>query len=316
MGERAGEPGPSRAGATRAQRLLDGDARVRVGLVGAGPWARMVHAPMLAGHPGLALAGIWARRPEAASALAAETGSTAHATFDGLLARCDAVAFAVPPDVQAELAAKAAAAGKALLLEKPIALDLAAARRLVDAVDAAGICSQVVLTWRYSAEMRTFLADVARTRPIGGRGHFLSASALSGPFATPWRLEHGPLLDLGPHVVDALDAALGPVVGVRASGDRRRWVGLLLEHASGVVSEVSLTARSGAAVTRAGVEVHTEDEVLDFDGAAVYGPDVVATVASDWARTARGTAHPLDVHRGLHLQQVLHDAAGDLDARR
>ncbi|MBV9935452.1 MAG: Gfo/Idh/MocA family oxidoreductase, partial [Actinobacteria bacterium] len=90
-----------------------------VGLVGAGPWAQFVHGPMLAAGPETRLAGVWARRPEAADELAVRFGSQAFATYDDLLDGCDAVAFAVPPMVQAELAVTAAQAGKALLLEKP-----------------------------------------------------------------------------------------------------------------------------------------------------------------------------------------------------
>ena len=67
---------------------------------------------------------------------------------------CDAVAFAVPPEVQAELAADAARAGKAVLLEKPIAADLRGAGRLAEAVGGAGVTSLVVLSWRYAASIR------------------------------------------------------------------------------------------------------------------------------------------------------------------
>ncbi|HKA03271.1 MAG TPA: Gfo/Idh/MocA family oxidoreductase, partial [Acidimicrobiales bacterium] len=96
-------------------------ALVSVGLVGAGPWASMVHAPMLATNPNTRLAGVWARRPEAAAALAAKHGTEAFESIDGLFDSCEAVAFSVPPDVQGDLAVRAATAGKHLLLEKPIA---------------------------------------------------------------------------------------------------------------------------------------------------------------------------------------------------
>ena len=292
-------------------------SELQVGLVGAGPWARMVHAPMLAHHPGTRLAGVWARRPEAAAEVAEANGSRACASVDELLDGCDAVAFAVPPDVQAELAVKAARAGKTLLLEKPVALSLDAARGLADAVDEAGVGSQVLLTWRYAAAVRQFLADVASASagpgpPVGGRGHFLGGGSLAGPFATPWRLEHGPLLDLGPHIIDLLDAALGRVVGVRAHGDPRRWVGLLLEHESGAVSEASLTAHTPIVPHRSGVEVYTEAGAVEVDTAAAVGPEAVTTVVDELLLTAAGTPHPLDVHRGLHLQQVIHDALRDL----
>ncbi|MGH9299977.1 MAG: Gfo/Idh/MocA family protein, partial [Acidimicrobiales bacterium] len=97
-------------------------APLPVGLVGAGPWASVAHAPMLAAGPHTELAGIWARRPEAAEELARRHGTRAFGELDALLEACEAVAFAVPPDVQPELAARAARAGKAILLEKPLAL--------------------------------------------------------------------------------------------------------------------------------------------------------------------------------------------------
>jgi predicted dehydrogenase len=289
------------------------DEPLRVGVVGAGPWAQFVHAPMFAHDARTELTGVWARRADAAQELAAANGTVAVEDLDALFDRCDAVAFAVPPDVQATLAAQAARAGKAVLLEKPIALDLDGARRLTDAIEAAGVGSQIVLTWRYADTVRTFLTEVAAVEPIGGRGYFISGAGLGGPFATPWRLDDGMLLDLGPHVIDALDAALGRVVGVRAHGDLGRWVGLLLEHESGLVSEASITNRSNVEPARSGVEVYTADAVLEVDAGAIFNGRTLKTIVGDFVATARGTAHPLDVHHGLRLQAILADAGADLD---
>ena len=75
------------------------------------------------------------------------------------------MAFAVPPDVQAALAVRAAEAGRHLLLEKPVATTLADAERLAAAVDRAGVRSQVVLTIRYRPEVRAFLRTVVAARP-------------------------------------------------------------------------------------------------------------------------------------------------------
>ena len=224
----------------------------------------------------------------------------------------DAVSFAVPPDVQAGLAIDAARAGKALLLEKPLALELAAAEQLAREVHAAGVPTQMVLTWRYDPRVRNLLDDVGSIRPIGGRGVFVSGGFVGGMFATPWRLDRGPLFDLGPHVIDLLDAALGHVVGIRAHGDPRRWVGLLLEHETGVVSEVSLSGHSGAVPARAGVEIHGELGALDVDTSEV--DPVVATVMVDEFVDAvrRWTHHPIDVDRGIHLQRLIGRAAQDL----
>lgn len=279
---------------------------VAVGLVGAGPWAWTVHAPVLAAGPETVLAGVWARRPEAAAELAARHGTVAHDRYEDLLDGCEAVAFAVPPAVQAAMATTAAHAGKALLLEKPIAADLAGAEALADAVGAAGVASMVVLSWRYADVVRRFLVDAHALAPVGGRGWFVTGGFLGGPFATPWRLESGPLLDLGPHVLDLLDAALGPIVAVRAHGDRQGWVGLLCDHESGASSEASLCATVAVEPSRGGVEVYGRGGVADVDCVAGVGLDAFATMRAELARSVRsGEPHPLDVQRGLHLQRLL-----------
>ncbi|MDP1794866.1 MAG: Gfo/Idh/MocA family oxidoreductase, partial [Acidimicrobiales bacterium] len=185
---------------------------VKVGLVGAGPWANMVHAPIFANHPETELVGVWARRLEAAQQVARRSGTASFATYEELLDECDAVAFCVPPDVQAEMALVAARAGKTLLLEKPIALDLDAAQRLVGAIDEAGVRTVMLLSLRYAQPVKDFLVNARSIgKPLGGRVAWVSGAFKEGsPFATPWRLERGPLPDLGPHAVDLIDAALGP----------------------------------------------------------------------------------------------------------
>lgn len=287
--------------------------QVAVGLVGAGPWASMVHAPVLAAGRGTRLAGVWARRPDAAAALAEKHGSIAFERIEELFDACEVVACCVPPAVQADIAVRAAEAGKHLLLEKPIAGDLDGATRLADAVGEAGVGSMVVLSWRYAQSVRSYL-DAAQAFPtIGGRGVFVSGALLGGPFATPWRLERGPLLDLGPHVVDLLDAAIGRVTSVHAAGDLLGLVALTLEHDGGAVSTATLCATSPLQPHRAGVELYGPDGSLDIDCVTAVGPDAFATLTAELVAMVRdGVRHPLDVQRGLHLQRVLEDAERQL----
>jgi len=284
-------------------------APVEVGLVGAGPWARAVHARVLAAGPETRLTSVWARRPEAARETAAPYGAGVAATFEELLDCCEAIAFAVPPAVQAELAPRAAKAGKALLLEKPIALDLPSARRLVDAVDTAGVVSQLVLTNRYHPVTRRFLKDVQGLDTAGARSCCLSGAFLGGDFATPWRLEHGALLDLGPHLLDLLDAALGPIVRVRGAGDVRRWIELTCEHESGAVSQASL---SGAVELDRGIlriEVFGRHPELVFDSAALDFEELWPVLRREFATAVRtGRAGELDAHRGLYLHTLMAQA--------
>ncbi|WP_055522995.1 Gfo/Idh/MocA family protein [Streptomyces graminilatus] len=285
-------------------------APVRVGLVGAGPWARGVHARVLAAGPETELAGVWARRPEAARETAARYGAPAVARFEELLDSCEALAFAVPPAVQAGLALRAARAGKALLLEKPVAEELGAARRLVDAIDETGVVSQVLLTNRYHPETRRFLKAAREADVFGARACFLSGAFLDGPFATPWRLEHGALLDLGPHVLDLLDAAVGPITRVRGTGDPRRWIELTCEHENGAVSQASLSGSVNVPQGTARVELFGSGPELVFDGTGLDHEESWPVLRREFATAVRaGVSGELDARRGLRLQSLIAQAS-------
>ncbi|MHB1510476.1 MAG: Gfo/Idh/MocA family protein [Acidimicrobiales bacterium] len=287
-------------------------APIRVGLVGAGPWASLFHAPMFAASPATTLAGVWARRPEMAEEVAIAHQTTSFTSFQEMLEHVDALSFAVPPDVQAEMAITGARAGKALLLEKPITLDLGRAIEMVEVIDETGVPTQLLLTWRYADTVRDFLDAIRSCEPLGGRGHFVSGGLLGGMFATPWRIEQGPLFDFGPHVLDLLDAALGPIREISAHGDLHRWIGLTLIHESGTVSQASLTAYSRVDPARAGVEVYGAEGVREVDTADLSAR-AAPTIASEFAAAVRtGRPHALDVHRGLHLQRLLAAAARDI----
>ncbi len=279
---------------------------VRVGLVGAGPWARMVHAPLLAAGPETELAGVWSRTAEHATALATEHGVAAYPSFEALLDAVDAVALAVVPEAQPGLAVRAARAGKALLLEKPLGLDVAGARQIADAVAEHGVGSLMLLTYRFADVVRDFLADVAAMEPTGARACFISGAFLGGAFAGGWRLERGALLDVGPHILDLVDAALGPVVEIRGHGDPRQWVGLLLTHESGALSEVTLSCASAIEPSRTEMEVYGRDRSCFVDARSGARAASFARVRAEFAAVARtGAAHPCDAARGLELQVLV-----------
>ncbi|WP_329460380.1 Gfo/Idh/MocA family protein [Streptomyces sp. NBC_01497] len=284
---------------------------MRVGLVGAGPWARTMHARMLAAGPETRLSAVWARRPEAAAATAAPYGAAVAASFDELLEHSEAVAFAVPPAVQGDLALRAVRAGKAVLLEKPLAADLDTARRLADAVAEQGVVSQMVLTKRYHPVTRAFLRDAAGLDVTGARSCYLHGAFLGGEFATSWRLEQGALHDLGPHLLDLLDAAVGPIVSVRGTGDPRRWIELTCEHENGAVSQASLSGavRLPRASTR--VELYGPGaESLVYDTAELDHEECWPVLRREFAAAVRsGTPTTLDAARGLHLQRLIAQAA-------
>jgi predicted dehydrogenase len=288
---------------------------MRFGLLGTGPWATAVHAPALARHPAAELVGIWGRDLAKAKALGAEYEVPGFGDVDELLSLVDAVAIALPPDVQAPLAERAAAAGKHLLLEKPLALSTAAADRLVAAVQAAGVASVVFFTLRFQDATSTWLAQAGRTRLAGGAGSWL-ASLAGSPFdASPWRREHGALWDVGPHALSVLVPALGPVVAVQAGAGLGDTVHLLLIHGSGAASSVTLSLT--VARMSGGVEffVHGDAGRLVLLPEAGTAVDAF-TVAVDELQAAAltGGTHPCDVAFGRDVVAVLEAAARALES--
>ncbi|MEU6343575.1 Gfo/Idh/MocA family oxidoreductase [Streptomyces sp. NPDC046977] len=284
-------------------------APVRVGLIGAGPWARAMHARMLAAGPETRLTAIWARRPDAAQEIAAAHGAVAAGSPEELFDQCEAVAFAVPPAVQAELAVRAAKAGKAVLLEKPLGPDLAVARAVADAVAEAGVVSQMVLTKRYHPVTRDFLRRARGTEVFGARSCYLHGAFLGGEFATGWRLEQGALLDLGPHLIDLLDAAIGPITAIRATGDPRRWVELTCEHENGAVSQASLSGSVNLPKARTRVELLGPGGELTYDTAGIDHEECWPILRAEFAEAVRtGRPGELDAARGLRLQELIEAA--------
>ncbi|MEW9553881.1 Gfo/Idh/MocA family protein [Nonomuraea sp. NPDC050783] len=286
-------------------------APVRIGLVGAGPWARSFHAPTFAAGPETALAGVWTRSRPAAEALAAEYGVPAFRSYEELLSRCEGVVFAVPPDVQAELAARAAGAGRALLLEKPIALSVPGAEALAAAVAAAGVATQVVLTHRYRPAIRDFLERLRGFPVFGARGCQLTGEFLDGTYAgSPWRATGGVLYNTGPHGIDLLDAALGRIERITGTGNEDGFLALTCRHAGGAVSQLTICGRVPPR-RRTHYELYGPRGtlVLDFDRLPEDSGPTRANLRAEFARAVRtGVPHPIDVRHGLHLQRLLAQA--------
>jgi predicted dehydrogenase len=284
--------------------------QLRVGLIGGGPWARRVHAPALAAHPRFDLAGVWTRRPAVAAELAAEHDTTAFDDIDALIDAVDVVALSVPPEVQAEIAVTAAGAGRHLILEKPVADSLDDARSVADAVAGAGVASVVFLTFRYAPETRQWLDEVASAAPwSAGSARWLSGALLGGEYApSPWRQQHGALLDIGPHLLDLLDAALGRIVDVRAAAlvEPDVWH-VLLDHDGGATSSATFSMRLPIDPSVLEFEVYGAGGRRSLAARRTPAPECFATMLDELAGViADGEpGHPCDVHRGVHLQWVI-----------
>ncbi|MGV9428208.1 Gfo/Idh/MocA family protein [Streptomyces sp. NPDC003656] len=292
---------------------------MRIGLLGTGPWARAAHAPALAAHTAVDFAGVWGRRPEAAAELAAEYGVPVYEDVDTLLADVDAVALALPPSVQAGLAVRAARAGCHLLLDKPLAVDVAEAREVTRAVERAGVASVVFLTTRFQKEPEEWIEEqAAESGWFTARAQWLGAVFTTGsPFAaSPWRREKGALWDVGPHALSVLLPVLGDVREVlSAVHGPSDTVHLVLDHATGASSTLTLSLTAPPAAAGADVELRGEAGVsLLPRGSEGAVPALVRAVDAlrDAARTGR--PHPCDAAFGLRITEILSVAQSRLTA--
>src|SRR5260370_32141923 len=154
-----------------SHRGLGEEEDLKFGLVGTGYWARVTHATVLASEPAVDFTAVWGRSAGKAAAVGEEFGARPYSDFADFLRHVDAVAFAVPPDVQAELGVQAAVAGKHLLLEKPVTTSAAGAERLVSAVERAGVASVVFFTDRFTATNRQWPSSRLDGRREGSKAH-------------------------------------------------------------------------------------------------------------------------------------------------
>ncbi|MEQ8815770.1 MAG: inositol 2-dehydrogenase [Thalassobaculum sp.] len=127
-------------------------------LFGAGRIGRL-HAANIAGHPNARLAAVADTVPAAAEELAARFGTVVAGVDEALASPAiDAVLIATSTDTHAPLIEAAAAAGKAILCEKPIDLDIARATAAVGAATAAGVPLAVGFNRRFDASFASLKA--------------------------------------------------------------------------------------------------------------------------------------------------------------
>jgi UDP-N-acetyl-2-amino-2-deoxyglucuronate dehydrogenase len=195
-----------------------------IGIVGTGVIAT-THAEAIAAIPGARLVAVTDVVPERARQFAGGHGCAAEPSLDALLARddIDVVSVCVPSGLHSEVGVQVAAAGKHLVVEKPIDISLAAADRLIDAVDAAGVAMTVISQHRFDpglVELRGLIDDGALGRLVLGEAstkwYRSQAYYDSGPWRGTWALDGGSLMNQGIHYVDLLRWTMGPVIEVSA----------------------------------------------------------------------------------------------------
>ena len=193
-------------------------APLRVAVAGLG-FGEQVHLPALAACPLTEPVALWHPRPERLEQACAASGLPGFSDFDALLAdpSIEAVVIATPPAPRFELAKAAIAAGKHLLLEKPVALNAEQVQELQRLALGAGVCVGVDFEYR-AVPLFQQLAALLQQGAIG-TPWLVKLDWLMGSRADPlrpwsWysqRSEGGGVLGaLGTHAFDTLHWLIGP----------------------------------------------------------------------------------------------------------
>jgi predicted dehydrogenase len=282
---------------------------MRFGLFGTGPWAHMAHAPALTAHESVELIGVWGRNPDKAAELAALHNAKPYAEIDALIADVDSVAIALPPDVQAPIALRAARNGKHLLLDKPVAFTTAEADEIVEAVTERDLASVVFFTRRLLPEIVDFVADAQRTGGwLEGRvDHVGSIFTEGNPFgASAWRKESGGLWDVGPHAFALLVPILGPVTEVTGLAGARDMTHVLARHEGGAISALTMSVDAPPAAGREEAAIAGEAGVRLAPEAPWDPVRALGTAIDQLLVAANGGPKPeLDVRFGARITAIL-----------
>ena len=212
-----------------------------VALVGYGYAGKTFHAPLIDAEPGLTLAAVVSR--DAAKVRADWPDMRVEGDIATILAdpAIDVVVIATPNESHAPLAHAAIAAGKAVVVDKPLALTLAEARAIADHASAKGTLLSVFHNRRWDGDFLT-IAHAVQTGTIGKVVHFESHFDRFRPQVRDrWRENPGPgsgvWADLGPHLVDQALCLFGLPTRVLASFGTLRegaqtddWAHVVLEY--------------------------------------------------------------------------------------
>jgi predicted dehydrogenase/threonine dehydrogenase-like Zn-dependent dehydrogenase len=277
--EYEGEPAPgSRVNLTEAAtRIRPGrDGQVRCGVIGAGQFAKGVLLPALTAQPGVRLQAVCT----ASGFTSRHVGTTYGAEYctsdpDEIIVdpNVDAVVIATRHDQHAGLTAAAIRAGKAVFVEKPLALDSAGLADVVEAVEKSANPRLMVGFNRRFAPLtrrcREFFADVAEPLFISYR---VNAGALP---ADSWVLDPveggGRILGEICHFVDTI-AFLGGALPTRVFAEEvgrdprsRQNVTVTLRLANGGVGVIHYMASGDPAVPKEYVEVFGGGRTAQLD---------------------------------------------------
>jgi predicted dehydrogenase len=309
-------------------------SQIGVGLVGYGLAGRSFHAPFIEAVDGLRLRVIATSSQErGARARTEHPGAQVVDTVDEVLERSDVevVVVAAPNRFHVPIASRALAAGRHVVVDKPMAMDVPEGEKLIDAAARAGRLLSVYQNRRWDGDFVT----IRRLIDDGALGPIDSLEARFerwSPVAEEWRESAveagGPLRDLGAHLVDQSLLLFGPVRRVWAQSDRRRAdsqvedsVFVALDHQGGVRSRLWMSliaARTGPRLRIRGLDGEYLKQDLDgqeaqlLDGMLPNTPGFGEEPPERWGvlYSGDGSSRPIPTEPGRYRRfyELLRDA--------
>ncbi len=254
---------------------------IGVAIIGSGGIALANHLPGFALCPDTKVVALCDTNPQVLEAASKQSGITAtYADYNQALKRDDvnAVVIATPNVFHAPIAHAAFAAGKHVLCEKPIAMNLAEAMEMVRAAERANVRHMTAFTYRFVPAMRYF-DHLVRRGEIGRPYHFRAQRFQDWDARNlGWRQVKklagtGELGDMLSHRIDYSHLLVGPVKRLVANlkrfiddrsgapSDLEDWVSIIADYESettGVLESTKLAIGRG--------EGHHGQDVVEING--------------------------------------------------
>ena len=266
------------AALTRAMPGAAAAKPLRVAVIGIGWWSDVL-ADAARRSGTIEIAACYTRSADKRAAFAAKYGCTAAPSYEALLADRDieAIVNTTPNDAHLATTRMAAAAGKHVFLDKPIANSVA------EGVEIARVCERagVVLALGYQRRRENHFRWIKTEIDAGRFGRLVQAECnisrdrLGKIDLSSWRyrasgMPGGVMLQIGIHYVDVLEMLIGPVKRVSAAtaqlvlpGDNPDVANMILEHENGAVS--NLTASYASASEFYMMNVYGKDATAYYD---------------------------------------------------
>jgi predicted dehydrogenase len=250
--------------------------KAKLGVIGIGWWSDVL-ASSIAGSERAEICAAYTRNADKRAAFARRFGCTAAESLSSLLAlpHLDGVIITVPNSAHRAVAVAAAAAGKHMFLEKPIANELDDGAAIVAACEQAGVILSVGHSYRRHAalrHMRSLIDDGTMGRVSFAEGIFAKDRGLGLKDPGDWRFRKsempgGCFMQIGIHQVDNVLYLLGPARSVFGTFCR-------LETAAEIedLANVVITFESGAIAS-----VSANYITADRFRLSLYGTGAVAT---------------------------------------